>query len=80
MSTYPRCKTGDGCIPLPDSTPENVVITPNQNSTWNCKLNKRDVGRVVINWGHSIADGKWACNSWNPQCIVGNKACTVIKE
>jgi hypothetical protein len=37
-------------------------------SNWDCTVGDINVNNVNIDWGHNIASGSWACNSWISEC------------
>jgi hypothetical protein len=48
-------------------------------SQWNCfrKSDLKFFGHVQIDWGHSVHDGKWACDKWISECRSSPEGCLV---
>lgn len=50
-----------------------------ERSIWNCyrATDLKFINGVVINWGHSVGDGKWACDNWFSECGNSQGGCLV---
>lgn len=48
-----------------------------RTTLWPCLKDDKQVAHVVIDWGHTTGDAKWACNAWNKGACGGKCA---VKE